>query len=82
MDYLHLFSKNATLYHNGQFVGLIDRYNMDEAFDVHDMTKTIYRSDDSVLSQSREAQDVGSESVSGLSVAVKTTHLPTKNRKV
>ena len=82
LDYLHLFAGNATLYHNSQVDCIINRYNMEDAFTVLNMTKTIYRSEESVLAQSREAQDVGSEGVSALSVAVKTTHVPTRNRKV
>jgi len=81
LDYLHLFSGNATLYHTGQVDSAIDRFDMEDALTIQNMNKTIYRSEESVLSQIREAQDVGSESVSTLSVAVKTTHIPTRNTK-
>ena len=82
LDYLQLFSGNATLYHNSQLDSIINRFNMEDALTTHGMSKTIYRSEESVLSQIREAQDVGSEGVSALSVAVKTIHVPTRNRKV
>lgn len=82
LDYLHLFAGDTTLYHKGQFEDYVDRLIMDDALNGHNMTKTIYRSDESVLSQSREARDVACESVSNLSLAVKTTHIPSKNRKV
>lgn len=82
LDYLHLYSCDATLFHSGRLDPLINRFIMEEALRSHDLNKTIYRSDDTVLALSRETQDVGCESVSALSVAVKTTHVPSKNRKV
>ena len=82
LDYAHLYSGDATLYHSGQVDCEIDRFRMDDALFCGNLNQTIYRSDESVLAQSREAQDVRSESVSALSLAVKTTHMPSKNRKV
>ncbi|XP_065067241.1 autophagy-related protein 2 homolog B-like [Rhopilema esculentum] len=81
LDYAHLYSGDATLYHSGQVDCEIDRFRMDDAFFCGNLNRTLYRSDESVLAQSREAQDVSSESVSALSLAIKTTHMPSKNRK-
>ena len=82
IDFMHLYTGDATLYHSGQVNSEIDRLNMEEALTSSNMNRIIYRSDQSVLSQSKEAQDVGSESVSAVSLAMKTKHFPTKNRKV
>ena len=82
IDFMHLYTGDATLYHSGLVNSDIDRFNMEEALTSSSMNRTIYRSDQSVLSQSKEAQDVGSESVSAVSLAMKTKHFPTKNRKV
>eukprot|EP00794_Sanderia_malayensis_P020264 gene20264-22250_t len=80
IDYIQLYSSNATLYHSSHMQVGLDLFNMDDAFDVRNLSKTIYRSDKGVLSQSQEAMDVGSEHLSALSLAMKCKRFPNRNR--
>ena len=80
LDYLQLHASNATLYHSSHLDGEVDHRILQEALSTKPHMRTIYQSESSVLSRSKEASGVGTDGFASLSLAMKTTR--SKQRKV